>query len=266
MNKELPQALIDDCYLWVKERFFKNTPKRAVAYAILTKQTTSPTQSKVGGLPYLPVGQSLPVNDNGEMYQLLAQINCADLNGLADFPNTGILQFFVIADYDGMDYQVIYHANIDTHYADTDVQALYQPTLNDCIELQEYAMTFDVDEMYPNFSEHFGRLVREYLEKTSHEMNVKQQYRLYRHIEYLYDKEFNLDDDVVKTICGGYHHYIHNDPKDDMENIDDVVVLFQLASEQDINLGDMGVINFLMYAHELKDREFDRAIGYFEYY
>ena len=52
-------------------------------------------QSKVGGSPYLPMGQTYPKSESGDNLQLLAQINFAELPENTQYPPTGILQFFI---------------------------------------------------------------------------------------------------------------------------------------------------------------------------
>ncbi len=43
--------------------------------------------SKAGGTPYLARGESWPLDANGASMDLLAQIDCAALAGLPDFPH-----------------------------------------------------------------------------------------------------------------------------------------------------------------------------------
>ena len=56
------------------------------------------TASKVGGTPYLPRGEAWPVDGAGKPMVFLAQVDCAGLAALPDFPHTGLLQFFTGAD------------------------------------------------------------------------------------------------------------------------------------------------------------------------
>lgn len=81
-------------------------------------------ESKVGGIPYLPSGVEWPLDCSGAPLVLLAQINCADLVELPDFPHTGLLQFFtgddelfgmdLGDDYTCMDsFRIFYYPNVD---------------------------------------------------------------------------------------------------------------------------------------------------------
>ena len=53
------------------------------------------SQSKIGGLPYLPLDAEYPRNPYHQPLTLLAQINFAEMPPLPDFPTSGILQWFI---------------------------------------------------------------------------------------------------------------------------------------------------------------------------
>lgn len=202
INRQCQPDMIEACYQWVKTQFFANTSKRPIAKAHISPQTTLITASKIGGFPYLPLGKSLPVNDDGKTFYLLAQIDCADLKGLPDFPTQGILQFFVLMDYVGVEYRVVYYPALEPYYDDLQIKSIYQPiTSDEHIQIDECAMTFVIDETYPSFYEHSAQLVQKYLTCFNHTLNYKQQDRLSRHINHLYEQEFG--DDTAQIGCGG---------------------------------------------------------------
>ena len=83
-------------------------------------------QSKLGGQPYWPKDMEYPRNAKGRPLHLLAQINFAETPPLPDFPENGILQFFISRN-DGIEkmwgmnaenpadqqgFRVVYHADI----------------------------------------------------------------------------------------------------------------------------------------------------------
>ena len=53
------------------------------------------TDSKFGGLPYLPASADYVLDEQGKPMTLLAQLNFAEMPPLPDFPEKGIVQFFV---------------------------------------------------------------------------------------------------------------------------------------------------------------------------
>ena len=56
------------------------------------------TDSRFGGVFYLPHGESVPACPEGETMQFLAQINFAKIPHLDGFPEKGLLQFFLDTD------------------------------------------------------------------------------------------------------------------------------------------------------------------------
>lgn len=64
------------------------------------RKATAPaiTDSYVGGHPFLPTGQTWPVDAAGEPMHFVAQVNFADVPALPGFPTSGLLQMFVASD------------------------------------------------------------------------------------------------------------------------------------------------------------------------
>ena len=110
--------------------------------------------SKVGGLPYLPKGAKPPVNPKGKKLYLLAQINCEDIDGLPDFPHTGMLQFFISDDdlygcpftvpSPQKDWRAVYYHEIDRSVDASAIAAIYadQPKAELSPVDKECKMTF----------------------------------------------------------------------------------------------------------------------------
>ena len=81
------------------------------------------TESKAGGTPYLPRDLAWPLGPDGLPMTLLAQVDCGALAGLPDFPQRGLLQFFIaLNDVFGLDFddmtnqdgfRVLYHETAD---------------------------------------------------------------------------------------------------------------------------------------------------------
>ena len=112
----------------------KETAKKAISIE-LKKQKTQLIDSKVGGTPYLPVGAEIPVDDDGRQLTLLAQINCEELVGMEDYPQKGLLQFFILMDdcygldFDNQNkqntFRVVYHDSIDDNVKEEDILKIY---------------------------------------------------------------------------------------------------------------------------------------------
>lgn len=135
IDPEVLEALDDDLLEPYKETILASA-KPAVSIA-LTRQDKGLTlwQSKVGGDPYLPKGADYPCHPNGHALTLLAQINFAEVPKLPDFPEKGILQFFI----DGTD--VSYGMNWDNRREQTGFRVVY------CADVSE-----NIDDLVTDFS------------------------------------------------------------------------------------------------------------------
>ena len=111
-------------------------------------RTPGLTDTKLGGLPYWPVGQPYPETKKGIKLMLLAQLDLADFGGDERLPGCGLLQFFIDSDDDcsGLDFddgtnqngfRVVWHETVDPSVTPEDVRALGVPTSfdswDDCI-------------------------------------------------------------------------------------------------------------------------------------
>lgn len=66
-----------------------------VSIAAFASQGTKPWKSKFLGLPYLPRDMPYPRDASGKPLPFLAQINFAEMPGIPDYPDRGIVQFFI---------------------------------------------------------------------------------------------------------------------------------------------------------------------------
>ena len=116
-------------------------------------------QSKFAGFPYLPKTAQLPKDASGVPMKLLAQINFEELpESLADFPEKGILQFFLSAEDDvmGLDFddqtnqsnfKVVYHEElVPEDQLVTDFSFLEEPVEDNCPAKKEPSLSFQLAE------------------------------------------------------------------------------------------------------------------------
>ena len=79
-------------------------------------ETTDIKSSKFLGMPYLPVGMDYPKDKAGKPLVLWAQLNFSEIPHLDDYPENGIVQFFVSADKwcDCEEIKVLFHEHTDS--------------------------------------------------------------------------------------------------------------------------------------------------------
>lgn len=211
-------------------------------------------QSKIGGQPYLPLDVTYPVDSDGNPLVLLAQFNFAEIPNLPNFPDKGILQFYIAADD-------LYGMNFDDQQQQSGFKVLYfDQIIEDATHLKQDFSELEFDEdAYLPFTGQYS------IEFTLTSQPISAQ-----------DDGFNIgidEDEVYESYSeafastghrlGGYPFFTQSDPRGYKENIQDYILLFQLDTddaENDIMWGDSGVGNFFIHPEDLKKRDFSKVL------
>ncbi len=229
------------------------------------------TESKIGGIPYLPHTMEIPLDSNGIQMKLLAQIDCKELTALEDFPHMGLLQFFCSDDdVSGLNFddftkqtgfRILYHESIDTSVTRDDVLKKIIPSTDESYfpVKSEHSVKFTVEtQTMPNTDYRYDQLfIKKYNE--NHSEKIVDRYRELYCDEYdnLFDDESNGGNKI-----GGYPFFTQEDPRDETgkyTNYD--VLLLQLDSDfEDIEWGDAGVCNFFINREKLKNKDFSDVL------
>ena len=273
IDDEFAKKVYDE--IWAE--YEKTAQTKTFAKITLTENELKITDSKVMGLPYIPKGAQIPQTANGDKMMMIAQINCDDLQGLADFPEKGILQFFVLNDEDGLlgldfdnqtvqdSFRVIYHEKIEEFYDENELKSIYNPynfeesyITNDN---ESYKMNFELTSEKERFEDMFYHIFR----KICKEKGLKQTQE-----DWLYRKLLNFMQysENYYSQCDGFAFFTQEDPREYNEEYKKFdTVLFQLNSEFDENtrnwkvcIGDAGVINFFINREKLKKKDFSEIL------
>ena len=95
----------------ILELYKTKTAKECYKFEIQENEEPEILDNKIGGIPYLPIGEEYPLDKNGEPMILLVQINLENLE-LEDFPKEGVLEIFIDKDLNWpCDYQIRYFKN-----------------------------------------------------------------------------------------------------------------------------------------------------------
>ena len=216
----------------------------------LTNEDCTVFDSKVGGLPYLPRGEQLPVGSDGNPLPLLAQINCEKLPALKDFPRKGMLQFFL----NEADWRVVYHPEIN---AEID---MVEDTGENGVAEGEYKMHFALSEEGLTVGDF--RFEREFLERWREIFPDEQPESIYR-LRNVPNTVFydNDSEEYGKHKIGGYAYFTQTDPRHD-DTYD--TLLFQLDTDMHddvyVMYGDSGVIHFFINREALKNLDFSDVL------
>lgn len=245
-------------------------------------------ESKVGGTPYLPREIEWPLDAKGMGMELLAQVNCAALEGLPDFPHTGLLQFFTaLDDVYGIDFddqvtqrgfRVLYHEAVDRTVTEAEVLAKKAPQPVE--DREHYTPLLATARMVfapPEF-QHIGEADYQAWVEFLRRWNglhpgaeLKNAYEFYRSLpkDESWDIFPETGDNGPHHQLGGYAYFTQEDPRGgrEPEYTDLDVLLFQLDSDMHtrdqggdlIMWGDCGVANFFINREALKRRDFSRV-------
>ena len=273
IDDEFAKKVYDE--IWAE--YEKTAQTKTFAKITLTENELKIIDSKVMGLPYIPKGAQIPQTANGDKMMMIAQINCDDLQGLADFPEKGILQFFVLNDEDGLlgldfdnqtvqdSFRVSYHEKIEEFYDENELKSIYNPynfeesyITNDN---ESYKMNFELTSEKERFEDMFYHIFR----KICKEKGLKQTQE-----DWLYRKLLNFMQysENYYSQCDGFAFFTQDDPREYNEEYKKFdTVLFQLNSEFDENtrnwkvcIGDAGVINFFINRENLKKKDFSEIL------
>lgn len=244
--------------------------------------------SKVGGTPYLPHGEAWPLDRDSHPMDLLAQVDCSALAGLPDFPQEGLLQFFLARDD-------VYGADFDDGTAQTGFRVLYRETVDRSVTAEEVRSKRppapDDDEAYyspvliparicfqPVESQgiteqdcRFDGLFAEKWNARRPDVPVQRPWDFYKRLP-----EDQRDYQLFTQPgwesgghhAGGWPYFTQDDPRYDGKYEDLDVLLFQLDSDfgpesqrrDRVLWGDCGVANFFIRREDLQKRDFSRGL------
>ena len=239
--------------------------ERQVIKIDVSDGTPGLTESKFGGLPYIPENGDVPKGEDGLPLCLLAQFNLSELP--ADvFPlKSGILQFWAAdndligADFDdpltGKNSCVRYHESIDAHMNEEQLKLVYPGPgkreggwfpLESSFSL---SFTTAIDPINPNedmFGEEFKRIWTENWPKSP--------------ANGWYDMPDDFTDSIMEANSGfghkllGHPGFTQSDPRYN-PGTEKMVLLFQMDSQgtdkHEIMWGDCGVCNWFIAKDDL---------------
>ena len=221
---------------------------------------TKPWESKVGGQPYLPKGETWPAASDGRELFFLAQVNFAEMPPLTPFPRKGIVQFYILDDdLYGMDFD-------DGENQDT-FRVLYHPDpiLNESVLQAGPDMLRDFEELPHHPDESYPlrfTLEEEVAAITDYRFDQCFGPDFFRQFG---EKEWDVMDEFGKSVrpqghkIGGYAYFTQDDPR---RSDDPMLLLFQLDSDElmDLMWGDMGVGHFFIRENDLRAGDFSRVL------
>ena len=280
MEEKEIKILAKDIFNKIEKKYQETAKEMIVADAsVNASKEIKITDSKIEGIPYIPKGKKIPTNSKEQQFMFLAQINCEDLKGLEDFPQEGILQFWILGedllgldfdDYTNRDgFDVIYYEKIEDYYSEDEFKEMYNPYKFDLkymetlIASEPCKMKFSLEKQKESFNyELLDNLFKEVLEEESLGFNEKD--KLYEEVEKLYDDEFY--EEIVGTKCNGFPYFTQWEPRDDEQMKEYDTSLFQIDSGKEVMIGDSGVMHFFINREKLKNKDFSDVFYHWDCY
>ncbi len=231
------------------KRIDSEMPPKPIIRLIPKPEKTGITDSKFGGVPYLPKDFPYPMRKgrNEDIpLKLLVQLNFGELPHIEGFPEKGILQIFCAADDDyciGMNFdnstvqngfRVLYHENFDPH---SFVPPVDMPEIDFDEGMfpfkGEYSLKAEIAESIPTADDFFfyRKLFKYCAEACGKD---EKNFRTFKEIEDTGFKDvYNKTVAERRTVCcciGGYPAFEQDDPRfsESMDKFD--TLLFQMPS------------------------------------
>ncbi len=240
-------------------------------------------ESKVGGTPYLPRDRAWPLDSRGQGLTLLAQVDCAGLSGLPDFPQTGLLQFFsglddlFGAEFDHMteqrNFRVFYYETVDPSMTAEETEAKRPPLPEGAEYLTplcggpcRICLTAPTQQGMNRQDPRFEPLFVEQWNKRRPDLPITSLWDMHKLVpdrlrDYSAEEQPGWAGPYHQL--GGYPYFTQEDPRPgSCEDLD--MLLFQLDSDfcrpDDLVLwGDSGIGNFFIRREALKRLDFSRV-------
>lgn len=217
------------------------------------------TDTKLGGNPYLPKGYCYPIDEKGNPYALLLQINFKDIN-LEGYPNEGILELFVDSELNyPSKYKILF---FDTVEGEVEVN-FPKIDLSYFIIKQEYKLSLTKEITYMPFNDYRFDNILSKVAKDECNLTINHLYTIDEDLndEETFDYLINKMPATYAEI-GGYANFTQADPREDT-NSDLTECIFKLDSYLDLHkimIGDCGIAWLLISKENLKNKKFNEAV------
>lgn len=236
----------------------------------ITPQPNKPKDiwaSRFGGQPYWPIDMSYPETPDGVALHLLAQLNFDEIPNIPGYPQTGILQFFILnEDIYGLKSPEKYtqQAFAQINQIQDTFRVVYHPDVihNESQLRSEFPNCEDAD-MMPVEGEYALSFLAE-----EEPLNISD----YRHSTAWDGDVYDLPDSVGESLwgedtgngskVGGYAFFTQDDPRN-LDNDGEWLLLLQIdtSDEEDVDImwGDSGVGHFFIRPEDLANLDFSHV-------
>lgn len=238
---------------------FKNETKKECYKIEILEEIPQIEDDKIGGRPYLPVGEEYPVDKNGDKMALLIQVNLRNID-LPSYPKKGILEIFVDKEYRWpCEYEIKYFKEgleYQTNFEDVSLKK-FITTKPLKIQLKK-----DIEHM-PISDYRFVDVISPIIYKEF-DINLKNFFEV---ADFFEERGYYLGNVIDKNLkihggnIGGYADFTQNDPRYKMkENKTECLVKIDSKLGHGIIIGDLGIIFALISKEDIESCNFKNAL------
>lgn len=239
----------------VIELIKKVTKKECYSFKIVEGKPNV-TDTKLGGVPYLPKGYEYPTDENDNPLALLFQINFEDIK-LENYPEKGILEIFVDTELSyPPKYKILYFETIEdceTNFPTLDLKYF--------IVREEYKLELEKGITYMPINDYrFDQILSECAQNVgltiNHLHSIEEDLNDEEAFDYLINKL-----PATYAEVGGYANFTQYDPREG-ENSDLTECILKIDSYLDtkkVMIGDCGIAWVLISKENLINKRFELA-------
>ena len=243
----------------IMELYKERTEKECYRIEIEEDETPNIMEDKIGGIPYIPVGEEYPVDNNNNPMILLIQINLENIE-LEDYPKEGFLEIFIDKECSWpCDYKVKYFKEITEYRKDISDLDFKNYIIEKPLKIK---LIKDVEHM-PITDFRFSDVMSEVIEETTgiklnSEMEIE---------DYFKENGYDIYNELYKVNIfpgnlSGYADFTQTDPRPikDSEDKTDCLVKIDSNLGHGVMIGDCGILFAFISKDDIKSGNFENAI------
>ena len=213
--------------------------------------------NKFGGMPYIPKGESVPIDSHGQTMALFFQINLKDIE-LPGYPKEGILEIFNSTTLD-IDQESAVRLFPEGLEPELDLpEAIYDADTWDPIVGVPTKIAVKKSVAYMPVNDYrANNMIKQLF--ANHGLNIK---NIFDINETLLDEIINVSIKPYVTI-GGYADFTQWDIRKPGSDLNECLLKVDCSFDEKIGIAD-GVLSVLCTTNDLKSKVFDNAIMYWD--
>lgn len=224
----------------------------------LVDETPSILDDKIGGIPYIPIGEEYPTDDKGNPLALLIQINLENID-LEGYPKSGILEIFTDNEVDyPCKYSIKYYESGLDYREDIPSIDLKYYIVNRGYKIKYYKDTCYMSASDYRFDDAICSAANKVLGTDVTDSNELD--NIFDGIDWYYEvlKAVKLE----KVILGGYPDFTQTDPRGySIKDKDECLFKLDVYGDYDkYTIGDSGILFVLISKEDIENKQFENAI------